>query len=91
MGRKTKITQEEFEDEFWIHEQFNHRHLCAVFNGFGVLSEFRRFWNQINIKNYFLASEYTLSVPRVRAEAAMLRLMIAQEFIAQFNERLEEL
>lgn len=94
--RKTKIMQEEFEREFWhIHDDqeykyYVHQPLCSLFSDLGVKEEFQKFWREVNIKGHNFVSEY-FGICLYRSEkVALLRLMIAQEFIEQFNNGLGE-
>jgi hypothetical protein len=92
--RTRKITQKEFERAFWIGRTINsHLVLCTVFcEIIGAPDIFPIFWKRINVKKFDLASRY-LDMPYSSDnwdERAMFRLMIAQEFINQFNNDLEK-
>ena len=89
--RKTKITQKGFERVFWLNKKTHeHRPLCHVFSRLKCGQDFQIFWDEINYKKYHVASWY-LSDYLLRYEIrATWRLMIAQEFIEQFNKGIDD-
>lgn len=88
--KRKKITQEEFEYRFWMSSNdTTHWWLCEVFMRLGYYDEFKKFWHEINIKKYVYAHNYANNGQIFCGDAvAMFRLMIAQEFIEQYNEGL---
>jgi len=98
--RKKKITKKEFEKAFWMLDEAKiidrgiscvmdmyHLGLCATFRELCDGMDFRVFWKEMNFRSYLYASDY-LDVSTLE-ESAMFRLMIAQEFIEQFNKGLK--
>jgi hypothetical protein len=89
--RRKKITQEEFEKVFWFWSLHNDSvvqwSLCFVFRCLGVAPEFEKFWDEVNTKPWIHAGTY-MHKGASEEEIAMFRLMIAQEFIKQYNEGL---
>lgn len=92
--RKTPITQEEFERAFWFDENGEsllHECLCRVFVELHAGFEFIKFWSKINTEEFLSADEYLdlkLWDTRGLYLSSTFRLMIAQEFIEQFNSSL---
>ena len=84
--RQRKITQKEFEKRLWRggSSSVDHDCLCLVFNS----KDFDDFWKEVNSRKRNFAWQY-FKHKYTHEEAAMFRLMIAQEFIKQFNEGLK--
>jgi len=97
MVKRRKITQREFEKVFWDRpKELEHEWLCFAFGNLGhtrgedylngkTIGAFNKFYSEINYKGFDALSDYFNHYPYAFGEA-MLRLMVAQEFIEQWNE-----
>lgn len=73
-----------------LSDSFCHNYLCCIFNNSPYASMWDRFWMEINTQEYTFMYEYLKKKDLNTEKAALLRLLIVEDFKRYVQEKENE-